>query len=1125
MALGRRVSALWMLVIILTLQPLVLVSFSHPAGHLSSRHGLDDDLRFFAPPLPYPNDSVTPPYYTPNVSPYTPPSDAPPIVGTLSVLLIAAEFPDVPHTKSVDEIYQMFFVTVASYYREASFGQVSVTGKVVGWVTLPMPIASYARDCGIYIDDPNCDGAPETWWMVRDAVPLVNDKVNFYDYQYVVLVHAGNGEESTLAPDDVWSVAYLGGGYVKTKERTLFQFAIVPETEGRGAVPIGVMAHEFGHLAGLPDLYDPLARKSNLGPWELMDRGPWNGNPPGSSPAHFTSWSKLKLGWIPSSRMVIVNASMRVNVTLNPLENPTTGIQVIKIPLTQSARSQYYLVETRQRVGFDAALPSSGVLITYVDEFLAFNMVKLIDANSTTPQFFGAAWKIGRVYTDIQNSIAIAVTASSGPAFVVLVDRLGPAPELVADKLSADKTAVKIGDQVRITAVIRNQGSAGANSFVIRVYLDGVTYRSFDGSLAPGGSMQVSFTWNATAGSHVFRLVVDPDNLLPQLSRANKEQTITLTVGPTISVQLPNEAVNASAWVKVNGVTYTLSGSTISVSVLAGTSTVEVQSSIPISNGARLQFVKWQDGNSTNPRTVTVSTDLTIVAVYKFQYLLTVNANGGTATGGGWYDQASQAAATAVSPANVTLGKSRMIFTAWTGDVNSPALSITIAMNGPKAVVANWKMQYYLTVVSAFGSPSGAGWYDTGYQVQVSVSPIVDHGNGTRRIFAGWTGAMVASDPSVRITVKAPSVLVASWRTQFRVTVNSPYGDPSGANWYDSGTTATISVKTPLDFGNGTRRVFIQWTGDQQGTSASMSVTVSAPKVVTALWKSQYLTGFAVTGLPDNTRVTIVINGIPHIIVKGERYDEWLDANTQLQVSANLTVRSGIWTYRFVRWQDQSGNAVRPPFSVIAPGTYTALFSQSLVPGCFIATATYGSEVAPEVQFLRDFRDFDVLSTSAGSSFMVAFNAFYYSFSPTVAQGISDNEGLRSVMRVFLYPLIILLHASAVTYDAFSFSPEAAVVLAGTVASGLIGIIYGGPVAAISGRALRRVMRQKRFQSLFMLAIAAAWTGSLTLILLGEFGALDAALVAGTAGLVLSTLVVSSFASGKAILRLAGRLR
>jgi hypothetical protein len=112
---------------------------------------------------------------------------------------------------------------------------------------------------------------------------------------------------------------------------------------------------------------------------------------------------------------------------------------------------------------------------------------------------------------------------------------------------------------------------------------------------------------------------------------------------------------------------------------------------------------------------------------------------------------------------------------------------------------------------------------------------------------------------------------------------------------------------------------------------------------------------------------------------------------------------------------------------------------------CLIATATYGSELSLEVQFLREFRDNTVSTTFAGSIFMTGFNEFYYSFSPAVASTISGNEALREVMKVILYPLIGILHLSSAVFSFFSFSSELGVVIAGLVASLLIAIVYVMP--------------------------------------------------------------------------------
>ena len=84
--------------------------------------------------------------------------------------------------------------------------------------------------------------------------------------------------------------------------------------------------------------------------------------------------------------------------------------------------------------------------------------------------------------------------------------------------------------------------------------------------------------------------------------------------------------------------------------------------------------------------------------------------------------------------------------------------------------------------------------------------------------------------------------------------------------------------------------------------------------------------------------------------------------------------------------------------------------------GCLIATAAFGSELAPQVQLLRELRDNTLLKTSSGSSFMTTFNSIYYSFSPTVAEWERQNPLFKEVVKLTITPLIstlsILNHAN-----------------------------------------------------------------------------------------------------------------
>ncbi len=111
--------------------------------------------------------------------------------------------------------------------------------------------------------------------------------------------------------------------------------------------------------------------------------------------------------------------------------------------------------------------------------------------------------------------------------------------------------------------------------------------------------------------------------------------------------------------------------------------------------------------------------------------------------------------------------------------------------------------------------------------------------------------------------------------------------------------------------------------------------------------------------------------------------------------------------------------------------------------GCLIATAAFGSELTPQVQFLRNFRDHYILSTVSGSAFMNAFNTVYYSFSPQVADYERGQPWLQTTVKAGLYPLFGILMTAQSAYG--KVTGDAGSILAGAIASSLIGAVYLWP--------------------------------------------------------------------------------
>jgi len=148
---------------------------------------------------------------------------------------------------------------------------------------------------------------------------------------------------------------------------------------------------------------------------------------------------------------------------------------------------------------------------------------------------------------------------------------------------------------------------------------------------------------------------------------------------------------------------------------------------------------------------------------------------------------------------------------------------------------------------------------------------------------------------------------------------------------------------------------------------------------------------------------------------------------------------------------------------------------------------------------------------------MDVFNAWYYSFSPSVASVIANSDPLRTSVRLLLYPLLGILTLSSLTYSVFSWAPEFAVVMAGLVASSLIGLVYLTPFTWVRLRILvkrRRIgARAVARGSLLLLACATV------LLVAGELAGSFLLLAIGGSAIVLICLVAAPVIASLAMIR------
>lgn len=302
-------------------------------------------------------------------------ADRAPLTGTVRVVVVLADFSDAEMTETAAHYEELFFSTgtlvngsVKEYFAEASNNLVDITGEVVGPYRLPQTLATYTNGAsGIGSSTPNART------MARDAAVAADADVNFGPYDNdgdgfvdaFIVIHAGQGAEQTLSPNDIWSHKWvLSGGEYTADTSKIYAYLTVPED-----CRIGVCCHELGHLLfGWPDLYDTDSSSEGLGNWCLMAGGSWNGSgsaQAGDIPAHPSAWCKADQGWVN-----VINHTSNANVTVTDVKD---SHEIHRLWKDGASGNEYFLVENRQQDRYDVELPGEGLLIYHIDDSISSN--------------------------------------------------------------------------------------------------------------------------------------------------------------------------------------------------------------------------------------------------------------------------------------------------------------------------------------------------------------------------------------------------------------------------------------------------------------------------------------------------------------------------------------------------------------------------------------------------------------------------------------------------------------------------------------------------------------------------------------------------------------------------------
>lgn len=305
--------------------------------------------------------------------------------GTQRGLVILLEYPDVKFsTSNPQQIFNRFFNeenyseggmagSVRDYFRSQSYGKLTIDFDVVGPFTTKQKMEYYGKPVKDS-DGKVTDNDAHPVLMVAEAVDAAHDAgVDFSKYDWdgdgvvdqVFVIYAGYAEAQGADENTIWPHEYVLAAENATRKYnnvTINTYGCASELmgdKGKTMDGIGTACHEFSHCLGLPDMYDTSDEGTNFGMsrWDVMDMGSYNKN--ACVPAGYTSYERWFSGWMEP-------IELKEKTQISGMKPLATNAEAY-ILYNEKNKNEYYLLENRQLVGFDAGLYGHGLLILHVD--------------------------------------------------------------------------------------------------------------------------------------------------------------------------------------------------------------------------------------------------------------------------------------------------------------------------------------------------------------------------------------------------------------------------------------------------------------------------------------------------------------------------------------------------------------------------------------------------------------------------------------------------------------------------------------------------------------------------------------------------------------------------------------
>ena len=509
--------------------------------------------------------------------------------------------------------------SVRQFFSDQSDGQYKPDFEVIGPVTLSNNVAHYGGN-----DASGNDVLPGD--MVVEACSIANATygVDFTQYDndddgyvdFVYIVYAGKGEADGGAEETIWphnwdlaSAYYYDYCSYSTSQRkfdgkTINNYACSGELDGSSGkrAGIGTIAHEFGHVIGLPDLYDidygqNYEDEMTPGSWHIMDGGSYNNE--GRTPPNYTIYDKYFLGW----KTPINLGATAQNLSL--IANGQSGYQGYQIAssnslLTATNTNTVYYIENRQQSGWDAYLPGHGLAIwkiMYNQSVWNNNAPNatpgtlrytIVSASGNTTGIGTAAdpfpgTKKKTRWEGVTNKPLLNITESGGVITLTYIDdaechsvltngtscTITPSSDCVANGATLTANITPTDASYDITSVSVKLGSTTLTKDTHYTLSNNDQFITIKGTAITGDANNaITITATATKARWTYEVLYENATVSSETGAVAKNGTITLTVTPTLGYVLTEENIE----VEIDGVAkdFTYSGITLTIPNVTG---------------------------------------------------------------------------------------------------------------------------------------------------------------------------------------------------------------------------------------------------------------------------------------------------------------------------------------------------------------------------------------------------------------------------------------------------------------------------------------------------------------------------------------------------------------------------